>query len=169
MRISLGLGYDKDLEKKKEAAARPRAKLAVEKGKKREKKKKEAAAGPSWTQRQAAAERWEKAEIFGVSRAEKGKKREEKKERKRRKKNGRKKGAEISASAAAGKKRKKKKKERFSGSPAGIKGRKEEGFWMIFLGLKQRLEKENSTSGWVFYGFSGCFCSQTPQHPFHLI
>ena len=39
------------------------------------------------------------------------------------------------ASAAAGKERKKKKRERFSGSAARIKGRKEEGFRMIFLGL----------------------------------
>ena len=40
------------------------------------------------------------------------------------------------ASAAAGKERKKKKRERFSGSATGIKGRKEEGFMMIFLAFR---------------------------------
>ena len=40
------------------------------------------------------------------------------------------------ASATAGKERKKKKREKFSGSAAGIKGRKEEGFMMIFLAFR---------------------------------
>ena len=71
MRISLGLGQDKDLEKKKEAAAGPRAKLAAEKGKKREKNKKE----------KKMAERWE--EIFGGSwRKRKGERREKGKKKK---------------------------------------------------------------------------------------
>uniref|UniRef100_A0A2N9HKP8 Uncharacterized protein n=1 Tax=Fagus sylvatica TaxID=28930 RepID=A0A2N9HKP8_FAGSY len=48
---------DKDLEKKKEAAAGPRAKLAAEKGKKKEKNELEKKAGSSWTYRQAAAEK----------------------------------------------------------------------------------------------------------------
>jgi hypothetical protein len=63
------------------------------------------------------------------------------------------------------------KKERFSGAAAEAKGNKrkkeleEKGrIFLVFEGSsRKRGKKENSTSGWVFHGFSWCSCSWTPQ------
>jgi hypothetical protein len=111
-----------------------------------------------------------KGEIFGGSRAEKGKK------KKKKKKNSRKMGG---------------KKEKFSGQQLEEKGNKRKKELQKLGDLFRLLDQQHSEkkrgffwafgqqhspnwsckerSGWVFYGFSGCSCSWTPQHPFHLI
>ena len=85
----------------------------------------------------------------------------------KRSRNGRKmrkkKKAEILASAAAGEKGKKKKREKFLGSAARIKGRKEGGFNIIFLAFSSGWRKKTAPVAGFFHGFSGCSCSWTPQ------
>uniref|UniRef100_A0A2N9I6A0 RNA-directed DNA polymerase n=1 Tax=Fagus sylvatica TaxID=28930 RepID=A0A2N9I6A0_FAGSY len=118
---------------KMKAAVGPRDKLRQKKeSRKRKEKRKE-------KKKRETAERWEKSRIFGESRdfrsQQSRKRKEERREKGKKKKeerNGRKmrRKSRSLASAAAGKERKKKKRERLSGSAAGLKGRKEEVFFV---------------------------------------